>query len=249
MDILDLVGQSQDGLTLTELAGRLRLKTTTVHNLARTLAACGYLHKQGRGGPYRLGRKIDELAEARRGRGFLDRARRVLIDLHRSYPSATVILGEIVGREVAARLRISPERSGVVEEPGHQVMAPYTSATSLAFQGFWRRDQREAYRRDYPFEEFATMAWNSPEQLDAFLDGARQVGAVVLGPDRPSGIRIAAPAFSETHELLGVVGLSAPREVGSTTRKRQKLIDAVRTASATLGRSDAADASKEMQEC
>jgi hypothetical protein len=45
------------------------------------------------------------------------------------------------------------------------------------------------------------------------------------------------------------VGLSAPREVGSTTRKRQKLIDAVRTASATLGRSDAADASKEMQEC
>ncbi len=250
MEILDRVGASESGLTLTELAGQMHLGTTTVHNLARTLASGGYLHKPGRGAKYQLGRRLEELSERRRRRDLLQRGREALEELQGDYPAGTGTLSESMGREIVARLRVSPEMPGLVEEPGHQVMAPYTSASALAFQAFWPATQRQAYLRGYPFEEFATAHWDSPEQLADFLARARRRGAVAMRGAGGKGFRVAVPILSNHHELLGVMGLSLPAEASPTEQDvQEQIIKDLRFRAATLGRESDTNSPEEMLQC
>jgi DNA-binding IclR family transcriptional regulator len=237
LEILERVGQSEEGLTLTQLARQVKLNPTTAHNLARTLAGAGYLYKAGRGAKYQLGSRIEELSQMQRRRNLLAGARETLLELADRMPEATLTFSEAVGREVVARLRVSPERPDTCQEPGHQVMAPYTSATSLAFQAFWRDQQRRAYLRSYPFEEYATAHWDSPEQLDAFLAKARGRGAIVLSDRYSKGLRVAVPVMSAGHELLAVLGLAlGPEAAPQDDREEQAFLETMTAAAQALGR-------------
>lgn len=248
MEILDQVGRSEQGLTLTELARMMSLNATTVHNLARTLAEGGYLHRLRRGGRYELGPRLDELAGSRRQRTFLVWGREMLCTLAGAVPEATLTVSERLGREIMARLRVSPERSDVVQQPTYQVMAPYTSASSLAFQAWWPAELREAYRRDYPFEEFATTLWNTREKLDEFLAESRMLGIVMLESSQ-GGLRLAVPVFSEREEFLGVVGLALPVEDSpQTATQRNQLVDTLRAAAESYG-ALRDDPNEEMLQC
>jgi DNA-binding IclR family transcriptional regulator len=126
---------------------------------------------------------------------------------------------------------------GTCQEPGHQVMAPYTSATSLAFQAFWPVPLRQAYLRGYPFEEYATAHWDSPEQLENFLAQARRKGAILLGGPGDKPFRVAVPVFSCGHELLAILGLALPAGAApGDDPQRQSVVRAMADGADALGR-------------
>ncbi len=211
LEILERVAAAPEGLSLAALAEAMGLKPTTIHNLARTLVATGYLAKRTRPTRYTLGPAVGRLARLSQHR-FLDQALveavRALAD---AFADATVTSSQAIGTEVVAVLRISPERPGVLEQPAHQVMSPYHSASALVFQAFWPGETREAYRRRYPFEEYGRGRWGSLSDLEAFLDQVRGAGAVVLEPNGESRLlRVAAPVYSPRQELVACFGVSMP---------------------------------------
>ena len=64
MTVLDLLGESQDGLTVAELARRLGVHPSTASRLLGTIAAGGLIEREGSTQRFRIGARIVGLAAA-----------------------------------------------------------------------------------------------------------------------------------------------------------------------------------------
>jgi len=209
-DILMLVAESEDGLTLQALSQSLGLKPTTTYNLARTLTVKGLLQKVPRPVRYQLGASFYAMVAHSAERSLRDQASKAVQRLARRFPQATVTYCEPIANEIMNLLRMSPERPGVLERPRDRSMQPYVNAASLVFQAFWPPDQRLAYQQHHPFDEFGAQIWESEAALAEFLAEARQLGYVAK-PGRKI-VPVAVPVFSDAHELLATVGIAVQRD-------------------------------------
>jgi DNA-binding IclR family transcriptional regulator len=66
--LLNSFSGEEDELGITTLAARMRLAKSTVHRLATTLTAAGFLEQNRDTGKYRLGMALFELGARRPGR-------------------------------------------------------------------------------------------------------------------------------------------------------------------------------------
>ena len=233
LDILELVAASERGLALRDLTEHLGLKAPTAHNLARTLAARGFLQKTADPPRYLLGRAVLELARAQAGNALLRRAGAALRRLFRQIPGATVTLSQSAGGEVLTVLRISPERPGILERPHGRPMHPYGTASAVLFQTLWTEQERAAYRRRYPFWEYGAHLWGGEVRLEKFLAAARRAGYAALRLDKAGVFPAAAPVTGANNELLAAVGASVPAGRASPARRR-RLIERVVAAAEKL---------------
>ena len=64
LDILELLADGRQGLTLTEFAGRLNVPKSSVHSILHTLRRRGYISQDGGQGTYHLGLRLWELGHA-----------------------------------------------------------------------------------------------------------------------------------------------------------------------------------------
>lgn len=241
LNLLRLIAESGDGLTLAQVVERSGLKGPTAHNLLRTLSAEGFVERLASPRRYRLGPAVGELAESAQRRLLLRRATRLIVKLQGRFPLVRWSLAESSGDEVVTVLRASPERPGLVERPARMVMPPYSSATSLLFQAYWPSEVRAAYQRRYPLAEYGLHLWRSPERLDDFLRRVRRRG--VSSPSWSAGvpdvgaIRLAVPVFSSGGQMLASVGAYVAREhlpSGGDDRLESRLARTLKTAAGRL---------------
>ena len=59
LDIIEVLSQENEGLGVTEIAGRIGLPKSTAHRIITTMAGRGYLNKTDRG-TYKIGLKLIE---------------------------------------------------------------------------------------------------------------------------------------------------------------------------------------------
>ena len=216
VDVIELVAQSERGLSLGEVCNSLGLKQPTAHNLIRTLIARDFVEKTTSPVRYRLGPAVARLAEERLNHEVVRQASMIMNDLwerlkvlmpERIEPTdeATLSFHQYMGGEIVMLLRMRMQRPGVLERPKH-VMSAYQSAVPLAFQAFWSHEDAEDYRRRHPFLDQGAPIWKSQEKLDEFLQKARGLG-YCQPPIFPAGqFRVAVPVFGEGHRLVGVLG-------------------------------------------
>ncbi len=204
--VLELLAGSESGMTLQQLCQELDLKPATVHNLLRTLMARGYIEKAYKPTRYTLGLSLMELVEQYRGRELQRRVGKAMSIIFSHYSYARVTYSEAIGNEVFLKLRISPERPGLLERPWNSVMLPYTSASVLVFQAFWRPDQRETYIQRYPFEEYGSYMWQSEGKFEEFLNGVRSSGFAAPPVERNGLVRVAVPVFDNGNNVAGALG-------------------------------------------
>ncbi|MDD2708192.1 MAG: helix-turn-helix domain-containing protein [Verrucomicrobiae bacterium] len=207
LQILEMVGRSEAGVTLQEMARRLEVQPSTAHNLARTLVNGRFLQKKIHPIRYELGLAFFELVEIQQKRVFRQELARVVKDVFERLPGATVTVTESVNGEILNVLRMSPELPGMLQQPQGRVMNPYTTAASLVFQAFWPEAERNAYRQRHPFDEFGAHLWKTLKRLDDFLEQSRRKG-FVLFPTESRPFCMAAPIFSPRHDLMGALGVS-----------------------------------------
>lgn len=215
LDILTLISESSDGLSLQDLAGLTGLKPPTVHKLAGTLVSSGFVEKLSRPIRYRLGRAGLDLANAYWNGEFLRKAPAVLKSMRHKLPAATVTACQAVGGEVMTFLRIAPERAEFIERYTDRVMQPYATASALVFQAWWTDEERIAYRRSHPFLEHGAHLWGTPEKVDRFLAEARDKGYASPNFESGSSYVVAAPVFGAKGNLRACIGASIPVDGGA----------------------------------
>ncbi|MGB7160357.1 MAG: helix-turn-helix domain-containing protein [Tepidisphaeraceae bacterium] len=216
VDVIELVAQSERGLSLGEVCNTLGLKQPTAHNLIRTLIARDFVEKTTSPVRYRLGPAVARLADERQNHSLVRQASLMMNDLFERFRTllpprfgpqeeATLSFSQYIGGEVVMLLRLRMQHPGVLERPKH-VMSAYQSAAPLAFQAFWSPEELEDYHGRHPFLDQGAPIWKTRERLDIFLSRARQLG-YVQPPIFPAGqFRVAVPIFGDGHRLVGVLG-------------------------------------------
>ena len=238
LDLLALVAESPEGVSLRDLAERAGLKSPTTHKLIRTLASKGFLERATRPVRYRLGPATLQIADAHWRSALLRRAPAVLESVSRRVESATVTLSQAVGGEVMTLLRIAPERPNWIERHANRVMHPYFTASALVFQAWWTAEERAAYRRTHPFWELGAHIWESEERLDAFLAEVREAGYAAPEFETKGVCPVAAPVFSRKGGLRAAVGASVPTGNADASTRARLIIEATRAAAELVGSDD-----------
>ena len=242
MQILEMVGRSEEGLTLQELARRLEVQPSTAHNLARTLVNGRFLQKKIHPIRYELGLAFFELVEIQQKRVFRQKMAEAVKAVFARLPGATVTVTESVNGEILNVLRMSPELPSMLQQPQGRIMNPYTTAASLLFQAFWPEAERNAYRQRYPFDEFGAHRWKTLKRLDEFLEQVRRKG-FVLFPTESRPFCMAAPIFSPRHDLMSALGVSM--ESVKEKDDMDSWIERVKAAARSLSKVDSLKMSEE----
>jgi DNA-binding IclR family transcriptional regulator len=227
--LLELLPTAESGLTLQQLSQELELRPTTVHNLVRTLEARGYVTKLSKPTRYVLGPSVIDLAEQYMNRELQRGAARAVSAVFAHFSNGRATYAECVGGEVILKLRMTPERPGLLERPWNSVMLPYVSASALVFQAFWTETQRKAHQQRYPFAEYGAHLWQTEERLEEFLATVRAKGHADPPPDQSGLVRVAVPIFFSGHEIVGALGAAitvAPKN--GDEGERQRAIEQIR---------------------
>ena len=235
LDILEAVSRAPEGLRLSDLAGRMGMKAPTAHGLVKTLVAKGYLVRSEPGPKYALGPALGQVAEGLRNSRLRREAEQTVRSLFDALQSATITFSEPVAGDVAVRLRMSPERPGVMEEPSNRTLSPYTSASALVYMAYCTEDERQAVLRRYPFEEYGAHAWGVKERLDAWLSAVRAKGCSGRRPfSRGDVVAVAAPVFGAGRDIVATLGASAPLAQFPEPREMESLETRVKQAAREL---------------
>jgi IclR family acetate operon transcriptional repressor len=228
--LLELLPGAENGLTLQQISQEIDLRPTTAHNLLRTLEARGYVTKLTKPTRYALGPSVIELAQQYMGRELQRGAAKSVSAIFARFSSGRATFAECVGGEVILKLRMTPERPGLLERPWNSVMLPYVSASALVFQAYWSDQERQTHQQRYPFAEYGVHLWQTEERLESFLAEVRAKGYADPPPDPTGLVRVAVPIFFSGHEIVGALGaaMSFPPKNGDDT-ERQKAIDLIRS--------------------
>lgn len=223
LDILHLLAESSDGLSLGEIAAAMGLKPPTAHNLLRTLSFRGFVEKTSSPVRYRIGPGLAQLAGLSAQRELVRRAESMMLRLGHEVPGATVSFSEPSGTDVLQTMRVAPEGPPRITHLRRRaVMSPYASASALAFQAFAAPAAIDAFRREHPFWEEAAALWSAPAKLDGFLDESRAGGCVVAHFPGETLYKTAAPVYEPQGELAALLGISYPAaDVPENTRRNR----------------------------
>jgi len=212
--ILDILGQSSQGISIRELSAKLKLPKGTSHRLLSSLSYFGYVRQDPKTKDYFLGLKFVELGQLllsqldlrKEAEPFLrDLAERTKETIH------LVILdrNEIVyidkvetdqnpsGLKMASRIGLrNPAHSSAV---GKMILANFSEEE---LQSFFK--EKSLLRRT---ENTIT----DPIQLREHLKSVRKQGYAVDDEENEKGIRcVAAPIYNETGKTVAAISITAP---------------------------------------
>lgn len=214
LDILELVADSENGLRLNEIATRINLKNSTVHNLIRTLAAKGFLEKD-ENNVYTAGEKLLNVSEHSADRNFQVKLASLIAGIASELGNATVVIAEMNGSDIKIKFRMSPEQAGIIQKPEHFSMCPYSSISGLLFLAL--SDKKESIMKNYPFYEYGAHIWKTEENLFSHLEKIKGKGFSSEWDTEKEGYRIAVPVTKDF-----AVGVDI--KTGKVSKERQSEI-------------------------
>lgn len=219
VDILEIVAESENGMRLNEIAEKIGQKTTTAHNLIRTLTAQGILEKDA-GNIYTLGQRLEELVSGNLRKRIYGRAVSAMKELSEEFPEAVLVLTEKAYSDIILRVRISPDRPGLTQKPLDRSFFSYASVSCLIFMAF-AESGIENVLSNYPFTEYGIHVWGTEEKLDEYLRQVRRDGCSRDNFSNAGGFRFAVPVFNAGGSLLFSLGMDFKNmEVKEDRRKK-----------------------------
>jgi len=243
LDLLRLLAESEGGLRIADIVKATGLKRPTVHNLLRTLTSRDFVVKDGT--THRVGPAVYMLVADDASSSFLARAEEATRLLAKRLPEAIVSFCEPVGSEVVVRFRQFPDRM-LLERNSGAVLAPYQTASGLAFLAYADPETRHSVQLRHPFQVAGIANWGSEEDLERYLAEIRQTGVVFPPFSRNSKYRVAGcPCLDAAGKFLGVLGAAwhttPDTTVGHTDQILATLAEATENLMASASRSDSSD--------
>ncbi len=223
LDTLVANREETDGLSLTEIANQLMMPVNSVHNILRTLCACGYA-RQIRRGSYGPGIKIlelvavDELDETQLRPRIVDQLKHFAKEQGEGYVCSILREGERhIFASVQSQQAVRINQTVLDDAPFYskvscRVLAAFCSESEL---------QKLIDRQGLPGQDWPEAS--TLRKLHAQLKRIRREGYLMM-LDQPLGVvTIACPVMTNHGEFWGVLGSYAPYFRMNKTRQRQWL--------------------------
>lgn len=205
LKILDLLGQSPDGISITELAEMLDVDKGSASRLVSTLARYGYAEKDDVSRRYHLGPQVVSLSRSVLTRLPLrEAAKPFLRQMMERTGECAHLAVPVQGRVLYIDQAESPATLRVNAAIG--TMNPlYCTALGKVFLAFGEVEFPA------PLESFTPHTITDPEALRRHLDEVRRRGYAVDDEEFDPGVRcIAVPVFDFRGKVAGSIGISGP---------------------------------------
>lgn len=208
-DIVELLAQEQHGMTLSEIAERVELPTSTVYRLLSALKERGYVEQQKKSGVYRLGLTFVDMSSLYLNRLELKtEAEPVLRELSRK-TGQTVFLAVRDGDQIVYIDKMEQYNSLRKYSIIGQRKPVY--ATSLGKALLLDLDDREIQEllRDTPFEPFGPKTHSDVPRLLFDVQSSRRRGWTFDDEEAEPGVRcVAAPIHDYRSQAIAAVSAS-----------------------------------------
>jgi DNA-binding IclR family transcriptional regulator len=206
--LLDILGDTEDGLTLTDLARALGMSKGSMHGLLKTLEGSGAV-EQVEERRFVLGSRIYDLAQA-----YIQRAglRRFAVPAMRRLAASTgetVCLGKVEqnGVRIVECIIDEGEQDALhISAARGQRVPLLAAATGRVVLANWPASQREGYVRSHPLPQFTAHSITDPQ---LFLMRVEETAREGVGFDHEEylvGVNaVAAPIYGSGDALVGLL--------------------------------------------
>ncbi|HSV77605.1 MAG TPA: IclR family transcriptional regulator [Ramlibacter sp.] len=236
--LLKVFSPEQPELGITELARLLGLAKSTVHRLASTLAAEGFLEQNPADGRYRLGLSLFTLGTQVRRRMDVTHEAKPHLDVLRDQTGETVHLAVLDGSNIVYLFNIESRQAIRMHSYLGVHMPAFCTSEGRALLAF----SPPAVVARVLGEELVARTGRTvtePRVLRTLLDQVRLDGYALDDEESEDGMRsIAAPIFDASGAVIAAVGMGGP--VQRLTKKSLRafiplVTDSAAAVSARLG--------------
>jgi IclR family acetate operon transcriptional repressor len=213
LDLLELLSQRTEGLTLTEMTESLAVPKNTVFRIATTLVLRGYAERDEAAKTYRLTRSLLRLGHHALGGEDLVRLAAPVLARLRDESGETALLGTLSGtRGIVLDQMPSPRPVKVVVEIGH-AFPLLTAAPAKAMLAFLPPEKREPLLATLSYERKTRHTLRTAAAYRRELDAAGRLGyALDRGEESESYRCAAAPVFNHRGEAVAALWISGPAD-------------------------------------
>lgn len=234
--ILETVARTPEGVGLSDIARRVGLHSSTVFNLARTMAELGYLDQEAPDRRYRIGRPLLCLgANAIDDVLLVNKARAVMEDLSRATgESGTFAVWSV--DQVISLARSSGVGAFQLSDRIGGSRPAHATATGKVLLAALPPDRFAAYVAKATFERYTARTIVDARRLARDVARVRKEGlAIDDGEYHDDVCCIAMPVRDFTGKTVGALGVSGPMW-RMTAKVRPKRADVLRRAAERLSR-------------
>lgn len=194
--VLDLLGESRDGLRVGEIARRLSVHASTSSRLLATLAAGGLVERDPRDSRYRIGARVVGLAAIAVDRlPVVSQARPELEHLS-AVTAETVNLAIRDGRHVVYVDQVTPAQTVVMASWVGRRSPVHASSSGKVLLAFGGMSPAVAVRQLGRLERLTSRTITDPARLVESLASVRRQGYVASAGELEEGlVTIAAPVL------------------------------------------------------
>src|ERR1700758_2999475 len=233
--LLQLFGESPQGLTAKQVANRSRLPVSTVHRFLVNLENAGYLNCS-RDGVYQLGIACFAIGQAALGQLDIRRARLPYLEELNRQTRETIHLTLRHGLLAVYIEKLdSPEQLRIYSRIGAAVPL-YCTAVGKVMLAYMPDEERERALPQLGLKRFTTNTVGNLQELAAELYRVRKNGYACDLEEHELHIRcIAAPVWDHEGKVNASVSITAPMVRMTVTRLRQ-LAPLIETAGLQISR-------------
>jgi len=228
--ILEIIGNSEEALSPTEVAHKIGLPKQTVHRLCATLVDERFLVREMPGNKLRPARRLRSIAS-----GVLHSSRyhiarhQILVDVARQIgETVNYVMPEDDG--MAYKDRVETDWAFRVQLPVGTNVPFHATASGKCFLASLRKGDREKLVRDIAMEKQTDNTINDPEALLLELKQISRRGYAIDNEEFMDGmVAMAVPVLDERNRFLASLAFHGPSmrlDISDVIEKKDILIDA-----------------------
>jgi len=212
--ILDILGQSPQGISIRELSAKIKLPKGTTHRLLSSLSYFGYVRQDPKTRNYLLGLKLVELGQLllsqldlrKEAEPFLkDLAERTKETVHLVFldRNEIVYIDKVETDQNPSGLKMA-SRVGL-RNPAH------SSAVGKVLLAHFPEEELKNFIKEKGIAKRTENTIADPAQLKEHLKSVRAQGYAIDDEENEKGIRcVAAPIYNEVGKPVAAISISGP---------------------------------------
>ncbi len=213
LELLELLAQHPEGLTLTAMTERLGMPKNSVFRIATTLTLRGYAERDEGSKAYRLSPKLLSLAHQASGAERITSLAAPILTSLRDITGETALLGTLSGQQGVVLDQVpSSHPVKVVVEIGHSFPL-HTAAPAKAIIAYLPVDRQDALIASTTFTRKTRHTLTSAQSYRRELEQVRELGfAFDRGEESETFACAAAPIFDRHHHPIAALWISGPSD-------------------------------------
>ncbi|TDE14371.1 IclR family transcriptional regulator [Jiangella asiatica] len=227
LNVLTLVGESRDGVSLTEVSERLGYPLATAHRLLKVLADEEFIRRDPVTLEYHPGRRLLRLSSVTRRETLGATAELNMKTLSERF-NETVMLTQLIDRRAVCVALVESRRPLHLSVKIGQAVPLHAAASARVLYSGYDDDAIRALLDGHDFVRLMPSTPSTIEEVLAHVENIRRYGYDVCDNEFDFDIWAAsAPVRDDTGAIVAAVTLTATQDRSVPAQRRHEIIQAV----------------------